>query len=183
MDLDVFLCKIKKRPCVFCFFSPLFTFVELKTTKTLRVVKKSVLPRCFLQTRGLVLSLDVSQNAWKITENVDAGDHRRLFRQGTYLKLTQFNFQTNRSLGAVFARGTTPALSIFFCPVTLTAAFAGMCIKIQGIPTTIRRSFVEVEILIEILHEKMENSHFRAFWNPENLLNTVSKNVEKEKLS
>ena len=120
MDFDVFWCKIKKRFCLFRFFSLLITFVELKTTKTLRVVKKSVLSRCFLQTRGLVLSLIVSKKAWKITENVDAPGHRLLFRQGTYLKLTQFNFQTNRSLGALFARGTTPALSIFFCPVTLT---------------------------------------------------------------
>ena len=39
MDFGVFLCKMKKRSCLFCFFSLRFTFVELKTTKTSSAVK------------------------------------------------------------------------------------------------------------------------------------------------
>ena len=49
MDFDVFWCKMKKRFCLFLFFSLLPTFVELKTTKTSTQVKKFVLFRYFLQ--------------------------------------------------------------------------------------------------------------------------------------
>ena len=67
MDFDVFWCKIKKRFCLFRFFSLLITFVELKTTKTSRVVKKSVLTRYFLQTRCHLFRF------WKITLPVMMG--------------------------------------------------------------------------------------------------------------
>ena len=67
MDFDVFWCKMKKRFCLFRFFSLLITFVELKTTKTSRVVKKSVLTRYFLQTRCHLFRF------WKITIPVMMG--------------------------------------------------------------------------------------------------------------
>ena len=47
-NLMFFLCKTKKRSCLFCFFSLVFTFVELKTTKTSNAVKHFSVSSSFL---------------------------------------------------------------------------------------------------------------------------------------
>ena len=57
MDFEVFWCKIKKRSSLFCFFSLLFTFVELKTTKTSTEVKKS--PFCLVLFTNVMVSAEL----------------------------------------------------------------------------------------------------------------------------
>ena len=49
MDFDVFLCKLKLRVCLFCFYCFQHTFIELKITKTFSEVKNVVFPLSKLQ--------------------------------------------------------------------------------------------------------------------------------------
>ena len=71
MDFDVFRCKMKKRSCLFRFFSPLFTFIELEPTKISSPVKRLDFCRVFLQMCSTWLLVGTPPKTWKNKEIID----------------------------------------------------------------------------------------------------------------
>ena len=91
---------MKKRSCLFCFFSLLFTFIELKTTKTSSAVKNCLFFQVFCG----------NQVIWNSRGNHDPGhdgiDHIKICNIGISsalkvnwlpFKLLTSNFQSKRS--------------------------------------------------------------------------------------
>ena len=74
MDFDIFLCKMKKRFCLFCFSSLLFIFIELETTKTSCVVKKLDFCRVVFQMCSTLLLVDASLKTRKNKEIMAGND-------------------------------------------------------------------------------------------------------------